>query len=414
MSYHVSMKQCEGYAIRKIGAMEALLIELHRRDCPECFRRADDVFFDHNGFRFCLEDLGSLKLDHPAQEHLENDDRLDAYLTGRISDFHREDVELHCRMCRKCRRMVAREQKLLRVRDVRVSEPSVSWKSYERFSQPRTWSIATLLIGILVGLLVWAILDATGGSRGKVVDKAETGGAQQDAPEGSDSPTAKLPTPQPPENKVTIKEKQPSGPRNQPSSMGSLLIAKANEIKKPSNLPGDEPDEYLDERARGAAVEGMLTKGWRIVGPATTLVRSLTPEFKWTSTARADSYEVSIYDDAFNLIDSSGPIRTTWWRTSRTLERGRQYRWMVTGEKNGEEIFAAPPRGAAFEVLGEAELIDVQRKLRGARSSAHRGLICAEAGLLDEAEVELQRHLEYRPYDKQAKELVKRIRSWRN
>jgi hypothetical protein len=78
---------------------------------------------------------------------------------------------------------------------------------------------------------------------------------------------------------------------------GGLLIAKANEINKPSNLPGDESDEYFDEPARGAAVEGMLTKRWRIVGPATTLVRSLTPEFKWTSTVRADSYEVSIYDD---------------------------------------------------------------------------------------------------------------------
>jgi hypothetical protein len=143
-------------------------------------------------------------------------------------------------------------------------------------------------------------------------------------------------------------------------------------------------------------------------------VRSPTPEFKWTSTVRADSYEVSIYDDAFKRIDSSGPIKTTWWRTRRMLERGRLYRWMVTAEKDGEEIFAAPPRGAAFEVIGEAELIDVQRKLRGARSPALRGLICAEAGLLDEAEVELQRHLEYRPYDKQAKELVKRIRSWRN
>ena len=43
----------------------------------------------------------------------------------------------------------------------------------------------------------------------------------------------------------------------------------------------------------------------------------------------------------FNLIDSSGPIRTTWWRTLKPLERGRLYRWMVTAEKDGEEIFAA-------------------------------------------------------------------------
>jgi hypothetical protein len=196
--------------------------------------------------------------------------------------------------------------------------------------------------------------------------------------------------------------------------MEGLLIAKVYHLKKPSNLPGDESDEHLDEQARGTAVEGMLTKRWRIVGPMTTLVRSLTPQFKWTSTERADSYEVSIYDDAFNLIDSSGPIRTTWWRTRKPLERGRLYRWMVTAEKDGKEIFAAPPRGAAFTIIQEAELIDVQRKLTGSHSPVVRGLIYAEAGLLDEAEIELQRHLEFRPYDKQAKELVKTIRSWRN
>ena len=54
----------------------------------------------------------------------------------------------------------------------------------------------------------------------------------------------------------------------------------------------------LMNRRAARPISGMLTKRWRIVGPMTTLVRSLTPRFKWTSTERADSYEVSIYDDA--------------------------------------------------------------------------------------------------------------------
>jgi hypothetical protein len=203
-------------------------------------------------------------------------------------------------------------------------------------------------------------------------------------------------------------------PRNHSSSNSGLFISRAHEIEKPSNLPGDESDEHLDEQARGTDLEGIVTKRWKIVGPMTTLVRSLTPRFDWTSTERPDSYEVTIYDDAFNLIDSSGPIKATWWRTRKPLERGRLYRWMVTAEKDEKEIFAAPPRGASFRIIEEAESIDVQRKLRGAHSSAVRGLICAEAGLLDEAEIELQRHLELRPHDKQVREWVKAIRSWRN
>jgi hypothetical protein len=398
--------------------MAALLIELHLKDCPECFRRADDLFFKHNGFRLRLDDLGSFKLDHPAQDHLANDDRLDAYLTGRISDFHKEDVELHCRMCRKCRRMVARGQKVLSVRDVRVNDAAVSLKPTVGFSQPATWTLGALLIGVLLALVLWAILRAPGRYDDKVVGNSETGGAQQEAHQGPDSPTDdRTPTTPTPKNNVTTKEKQRpriDKPRNQLSSINGLFIARAYEIKKPSNLPGDESDENLDEQERGTAVEGTLTKRWRIVGPMMTLVRSATPWFRWTSTERADSYEVSIYDDSFNLIDSSGPVRTTWWRTRKPLERGRLYRWMVTAEKDGKEIFAAPPRGAAFRIIEAAESIDVQRKLRGTHSSAVRGLIYAEAGLLDDAEIELQRHLNYLPYDKQAKKLIKTIRSWRN
>jgi hypothetical protein len=278
--------------------------------------------------------------------------------------------------------------------------------------------VDTLLIGVLAGLLIWAILRAPGAYDGRAVVNSATGGAQQEPHQGSDSRNAdRTPTTPTPDDNVKSKENQtpkPKRPRNQASSNKGLFIARAYEIKKPPNLPGDESDEHLDEQARGTADDGMLTKRWRLVGPITTLVRRLTPLFRWTSIERADSYEVTIYDDAFSLIDSSGPIKTTWWRTRKPLERGRLYRWMVTAEKDGKEIFAAPPRGAAFQVIEEAELIHVQRELRKTDSQALRSLIYAEAGLLDDAEIELQRHLENRPYDKQARELVKTIRSWRN
>ena len=267
MSNHVSIKQCEGLAIRKIGGMEALLIELHLRDCLECFRRADDAFFEHNGFRFCLEDLGSFRLDHPAQEHLEYNDKLDAYLTGRLSDFHKEDMEMHCRLCRKCRQMVARAQKELRVRHVRVKAPAITWKPSLGLSSQGSWAAATLLIGALVGLLIWAILRVPRAYDGKVVHDPQAGGEQQEARQSPDSPTAARPPTGPaPENITPNGDKQTpqiSGPRNQSSSIDAPLIARAHDIKKPSNLPGDESDEHSDEQARGGAPEAVLTKEWK-------------------------------------------------------------------------------------------------------------------------------------------------------
>ena len=87
---------------------------------------------------------------------------------------------------------------------------------------------------------------------------------------------------------------------------------------------------------------------------------------------------------------------------------------MVTAERDGREIFAAPPNGAAFKVIDEEQLKRLQEKLRGTRSRMTRGILYAEAGLLNEAETELQKHLEYHPLDRQAKETVKTIQSWRN
>lgn len=87
---------------------------------------------------------------------------------------------------------------------------------------------------------------------------------------------------------------------------------------------------------------------------------------------------------------------------------------MVTAETDGKEIFAAPPRGAALKVVEKVELIRLQSRLRGTRSPAVRGLIHAEAGLLDQAEGELRTYLESHPSDERAKEFVKTIRSWRN
>ena len=85
---------------------------------------------------------------------------------------------------------------------------------------------------------------------------------------------------------------------------------------------------------------------------------------------------------------------------------------MVTAEKDGKEIFAAPPNGAAFKVINEEGLIELRNKLRGTRSPVVRGLVYAEAGLLPEAEGEFRMYLESHANDKQVEELLRRVRSW--
>jgi len=65
---------------------------------------------------------------------------------------------------------------------------------------------------------------------------------------------------------------------------------------------------------------------------------------------------------------------------------------------------SASPRGEAFKVIDEEELIEVHHRLGGSYSPLARGITYAEAGLMDDAERGLQTQLGRQPRDKQAKE----------
>jgi lipoprotein NlpI len=52
--------------------------------------------------------------------------------------------------------------------------------------------------------------------------------------------------------------------------------------------------------------------------------------------------------------------------------------------------------------------------VRRTASHAARGVLYAEAGLLDEAEMEFQTHLNLRPADERVKGLLRIVKSWRS
>ena len=150
---------------------------------------ADDVFYDHNGFRFSLEEIASLKITHPAEKHLEYNDKLSAYLAGRISDLHREDVELHSRICGKCRRMVARAQEGLRNNEHVSPRRAGLWEPFVGRSRRRGWTVAAFGIALLVSILIWSIVWHPVSPREVLVDNAKTSAPEQEKNEESDAAT---------------------------------------------------------------------------------------------------------------------------------------------------------------------------------------------------------------------------------
>jgi hypothetical protein len=128
----------------------------------------------------------------------------------------------------------------------------------------------------------------------------------------------------------------------------------------------------------------------------------------------ATSYTVSVFDADLHLIETSKPLNETQWMMPDHLQSGIVYTWTVTALKDEQEIVApAPPARAEFKIIGKAELSKLNHSLGRTTSHAARGVLYAEAGLLDEAEKEFQHHLVQRPGDDRVKGFLRIVKSWR-
>ena len=126
--------------------------------------------------------------------------------------------------------------------------------------------------------------------------------------------------------------------------------------------------------------------------PLGTRVGADRPTFQWTAHPTAHTYEVAVFDSDLQKELASGPIATTEWTPPTPLARGRIYVWQVTALAGGQRVTApAPPAPEArFAVAGAEVMAEVEKK-RAQAPGSHLVAVLAlvEAGLLDDAEVEL-------------------------
>lgn len=128
--------------------------------------------------------------------------------------------------------------------------------------------------------------------------------------------------------------------------------------------------------------------------PTATAVTTTRPEFTWTAASGATSYEISIYDDSFRQVATSGPLSRTGWRPDRDLPRGQILTWQITAvTPAGTTVSPAPPQPEArFVVLSEPAVAAVNAaRARLADEPLALGIALAEAGLYREAEAALTR-----------------------
>lgn len=126
--------------------------------------------------------------------------------------------------------------------------------------------------------------------------------------------------------------------------------------------------------------------------PVGVVVDADQPTLEWSPSGEASAYRVSVFDERFNVVATSGWLNDTRWTPERPLARGNSYVWQITARIGDREVVApAPPQPESrFKVTSveqSAHLADLRK--RAGDSHLALAVLLAEAGVLDEAEREL-------------------------
>lgn len=138
---------------------------------------------------------------------------------------------------------------------------------------------------------------------------------------------------------------------------------------------------------------GASTPSFAVVAPMGTVVLTDRPWLKWQTVPGARLYTAAIFDSDFNKVAESPALTSTEWQPSEPLARGKTYTWQVTAKVKSETIrFPRPPAPEAVFRVVDGPTADALERTRKVRGDSHllMGVLYANVGLLDDAEVELK------------------------
>ena len=451
MTGHLSPEQKGLYLRRALPPAELLAADDHLAACEAC-RRA--LRQEAAADRALAAMLGSFLAPEKTAAHLTYE-QLAAYVDHESVAAEREAVEGHLSVCAQCKEE-ARD--LFAFKESMAASPAQAVEPRREAGRAK-WSLAALwhrawhtnalrLSGaaaallLVAGIAFWLFLKPAG--TGEIAEVKPT-------PSPTASPGETRPTPSPsPEVRQEVEASnrtpQPAPVRTGPPPVApaqpSATLVAVND--GPSRVaidnrgrvegldllsPEDRQavrDALLSRRVeRPDTLAGLEAKTGTLMGapgaptfglqsPLGKVVRTATPTFRWQPLEGAASYTVNVYDTDFNKVATAGALGAAEWTPGQALERGRLYTWQVTAVKDGQEITSpAPPAPEAkFRILDDAQNRRLERAERLHRDShLTLGVLYAQAGLLDEAERELQALADANPDSAPARELLKNVRA---
>ncbi len=436
MNEHISVQLIERYQRRALSPAELLDADDHLAACEICRQRLGDIPRERAAANSLRADLLATEITHLGYE------RLEAYVEGKLDPIDREIADSHLMMCAQC----DAEMNELRAFAVQVAacpdkeysplaQPSFGEKSPDLWERVRSFwrspafalPLQLASLGLVIALLLWAAaLNSRNSQLQTALDqqRQENEKLKQDyqtaKAEGADlqNQLARLKTPS--SIIVTLNDGAGQVTLDKEGNVAGAPTPFHQLVKQTLTAQRIETPRMLTELiGKSAVLMGPADEGhpFALLGPVGTVVMSDRPTFRWRALGGAESYVVKIYDADFNEVAVSPQLTETAWTVTRSLERGRIYSWQVTARVGDKEV-ASPVRPAPearFMILDQAEANELaEAKNVSAGSHLTLGILYAQAGLLDDAERELQALLRANPQSALAQKLLRSVRAKRS
>jgi hypothetical protein len=432
LSDHLTQIQIEGYGRRPLPAAEWLFVSDHLSVCEACRRRVEESVdgeatyhalksgvFDETGQRLLSEERSHLSFE-----------QISGFADNAIAGEDLLAVKDHLAWCNECQTAAGdlrafKDQVAPELERENRTAPSAAATEgrkrrsafAKRFFQPKSPAFvsASALAALLLAAIGWFGWRALRDTKDEPQVTITT-------PSPGVSP-AVLPAPIPkatPEviarlndggGQVTLdQEGKLSGVDHLPPAYQRMINrALTDQRIERSPLLAELTSPGITPRGAGRRQRGAFS----VIEPVGAVTLSDHPTFRWSPLDGATGYVVEVYDEQFDMVAASPQVNDNSWTASQSLKRGGIYSWQVKAVINGRE-FKSPSRGAPqakFRVLDEARA-DELAKARRAYASSHLtlGLLYAQAGLLNEAELEFQAVLKANPDSALAHRLLKQVR----
>lgn len=410
MADHLSQSELERYRQYWLAPAELLALDDHLLACATCRRQLRQSQPSQSALRTLQSSLQTIV--QPATDHLLHE-QLAAYQRGRLDEVDRELIESHLEFCPQC---TAQMQSLSADavqswwQEIRKAARLFIWGAPPAFTlTPRVgWAVAIVAL-LILGAMLWL----------------RTRTDQQ--PQVVYHPTP-IPTTEPlvaPTAPPVLLALNNGGGQITRDAQGvwrgleALPFAEQERVKAALTAQQVKTAPVIAE-LRGKS--GDLMSGapkadsFKLISPVGAVVNTVRPILRWQSLPGATSYSVTIYDASFNELAASGALTATQWAPAVQLARGRVYTWRVIARRDDQEIKAPALEEpeAKFQVLERSLALELTRaKKTYAGNHLVLGLLYAHAGLLADAERELQALVAANPQSIEARNLLSNLHAKR-